>query len=229
MSFLDGILAPALTAATSAAGAYSGAEANAAALQRQNLISALMARQQMQELQTKMALQGAQTHLAERQAGTLRLGDPGYAGALGEVAGAQRAATLPLDLKLAVQKGMIDRATAEAVAHIRTRGTISAASIGASSRAAVEQSRERSAAALQASQLAGQHANKAKEISQVQGGEIIPSLLHAPQNLWDRITSGAGGLGIGSTNAVGPTPPTAPTAPTGLFDDLPPSAGGRTP
>jgi hypothetical protein len=62
MGILDGLLSPALTAATQAAGAYQGAEAQAGMQQRQQAVQALMLQRQMHEQEIEDALHRAQTN-----------------------------------------------------------------------------------------------------------------------------------------------------------------------
>lgn len=137
MGFLDGLLSPALTVATQAAGAYQGAQTQADIERQKQAIQAVTLQRQQHESeinnalhQAQATLAGANTIKAQRDANTLRLGDPGYAGAMGAVAGAQAMGKLPADLELAVTKGKIDRATAEAIQRMRSNTSIQVANIG---------------------------------------------------------------------------------------------------
>lgn len=104
MGLLD-FLAPALTGATQAAGAYQGAEANAAQMQRETMIQSLMMMRQQQAFQTDQALKAAQTNsanatgnLRNRDAGTPRPQDgQSYLDSVSNTAGAKIAGeTQPL-------------------------------------------------------------------------------------------------------------------------------------
>ncbi len=61
MDALSGIVSPALTTATQAAGAYQGAEANAAQVQRDTMLNAMVMMRQQKQFQTDQALKTAQT------------------------------------------------------------------------------------------------------------------------------------------------------------------------
>ena len=194
MSFLGGMISPALTVATQAAGAYQGASANAIQTQRQQIMQALMFAREAHTAEITNALHTAQAGLAgaqqlntTREANAPHLGDSNYASSMGDVAGAQAAAKLPVDLQEMVAKGQMDRATAESVANIRNQGTLGAAGINAGSRigaANIEQQgantrqglQIQSQKDLQKSDLYGQNQNRLQQIQEGQKGSVTTAL-----------------------------------------------------
>lgn len=191
--FLGGLIGPALTQATNAAGAYEGASAQANNTQRQAIIQNLIFQREQQKANIENALKSAQTGesfaktaLTQHQAQAPVLGDPGYASAMGQVAGAESAAKLPADLQMAITHGTIDYQTGAALAKIR--GQIEGGLQG--QKQTFEQGQ-------QARELAGQNANRLSGIAATQSGEVLPSIVHAvkkiPGAAHDAFVGGSGG------------------------------------
>lgn len=148
---LADFLSPILNVATQAAGTYQHAQDQAGQQKIQQVVNAVRMKQQQQEQAIKDALIKAQTGeaqaktaLTQHEASVPRLGDPGYAQAMGDVSGAQAAAQWPtkerelraqLNNSLAVEQAR--GATAMQIAAMRIQGEkeINAAKIAAAVKA----------------------------------------------------------------------------------------------
>lgn len=128
---LGSFLGPALTTATDAAGAYQGAEGQAAVTKRDSIIQSLMMQRQAQQFALQQALGQAniqkdqsEAYKNTREGGQLRLGDTGYSSALGDVEYQKALAVLPVEKQKMVAQGQItlDNALQEETA----RGNIQA-------------------------------------------------------------------------------------------------------
>jgi hypothetical protein len=128
MTFLAGALSPTLTAATQVAGDYQGAQVKAAQLKQQMMIAAMTMRREQQLADIKQAVANsvipkntAEAAVATNKAREPVLGDPGYAGAMGDVAQAQSQAKLPADLQLAVANHTLSMKEAVTVQSMRSQ------------------------------------------------------------------------------------------------------------
>lgn len=184
MGLMD-FLSPALTTATQAAGAYQGAEGNAAITRRESQMQALMTLRQQRQLESQLALQQAQTGEAQskatlntREANTPRLGDAGYAQMMGDVEAQKALATLPVQTQLEVLRGNISLHNAIAQAGVEHGYKTQEIGTEYGLKGQLQSNEQGFQEGQLQRQLAGQRQNQSASISQTQSGQVIPSIVH---------------------------------------------------
>lgn len=159
---------------------------------------------------SEIGLRNSEIRLNERKAKAPVLGEPGYATAMGAVAGAEANAKLPADIQAAVTKGQIDLVTGRQLALIR--GQVDSALQGNQQRfTAGENEKNRGAEAERQTTAKGEElSNKLTEIKATQAGQILPSLIRGTKSFF-----GAGQVNVpGVTQPLGSkAAPAAATAP----------------
>jgi hypothetical protein len=218
MGFLQGALSPMLTAATQVGGAAEGAQVKAAQLKQQMMIAAITMRREQQLADIKQAVansvipkNAAETTVAVNKGREPVLGDPGYAAAMGGVAGAESQAKLPADLQLAVTKGIISKDEATTVQSMRsqTEQGIATQRVGA------EATQGAANRAATAANTAATTAGGMARVKQTQAGSLTGRILGVPgaaappsqqQQDWDTAAAHAKATGQDPVAALGPRP-----------------------
>lgn len=198
MGGIGSFLSPALTVATQAAGAYQGAESQAAQDKAEHIIQALVMQRQAQQFALQQQLDKAkvgqvnsETYRNTREGDKLQEGDPGYiqyqTDLAGGKAGAAANAELGPKLKEMVAKGQIDLATAKMMAGIehgyKTQEIGQQGGIQGylqSKQQGFEQGQQQRSQLFEGQQLGarltGELGNRIAEEQQTQKGQILPNI-----------------------------------------------------
>jgi hypothetical protein len=126
---------------------------------------------------SEIALRNSEVNKNNREAGTLKLGDPGYAGATAAVEAAKADATLHDELTKLVASGSISRETALAVERAR-EGNAASLQVNQQTFTAAENAKNRGAEADRQTAAKGEElSNKLAEIRETQKGQVLPTLI----------------------------------------------------
>lgn len=210
--FLD-FLSPALTVTSQAAGAYQGAQSQAAQDKAEHIIQALVMQRQAQQFALQQQLDKAkvgqvqsETYKNTREGDRLQEGDPGYIQYQTALAGGKAGAEFPYHIKEMLQKGQIDLHTAQTMAELEhgyktqeigQQGGIQGYLQG--KQQDFEQGQQHRSQLFEGQQLGtrlkGEQANHLAGIRQTQSAQLIPAIVN-------RIRTGSWNPATSSTDAT---------------------------